>query len=242
MEVKAILDALPWPVVVCGRSGEAQLVNRALLSLLGGQLHEDGLTELAAQLDQEGLFGRRVSQCPLQVALRRADGQLFSLQAKVTSAGAAAQQVAVVLLEAGSIRRSKAQAKPEPTAAQPGAAGRARVLVVDDEDMVRMVVVAVLVQNGYEVVEAKDGEEAIRKCEAGSFDLALVDLFMPRLNGLETLKELRQRQPRMQGVILSGVADVTEFSKGESEAIFLQKPFDNLELVQMVARILSGRI
>src|SRR5206468_1339368 len=75
--------------------------------------------------------------------------------------------------------------------------GREAILLVDDEEMVRLVARAILGYRGYTITEAVDGEEALQKYREtpGGFDLVLLDLHMPKLNGWDTLARLRQLDP-----------------------------------------------
>src|SRR5262249_19186483 len=77
----------------------------------------------------------------------------------------------------------------------PAAAGVAmsRVLVVDDESGIRKVVRDALEREGHEVETAVDGQEALDLCEQGAFDLIVTDLAMPRMSGLELVREIRQK-------------------------------------------------
>ncbi len=68
-----------------------------------------------------------------------------------------------------------------------------RVLVADDEPAIRKVVRDALERDGHEVVAAIDGQEALERFEEGAFDLVVTDLAMPRMDGLELVKEIRRR-------------------------------------------------
>ncbi|MCI0538251.1 MAG: response regulator [Verrucomicrobiales bacterium] len=122
--------------------------------------------------------------------------------------------------------------------------GRETILLVDDEEMVRMVVRAVLGYRGYAIVEVTNGEEALQKLtdKPARFDLVLLDLNMPKMDGWETLRRLRQIQPTVPVIVLSGdsteelAARITE----AGAAVILQKPFDNLELLRQVRRMLDA--
>ncbi len=70
-----------------------------------------------------------------------------------------------------------------------------RVLVADDEPAIRKVVRDALEREGHEVVAAIDGQEALERFEDGTFELVVTDLAMPRVDGLELVKELRRRSP-----------------------------------------------
>ena len=121
--------------------------------------------------------------------------------------------------------------------------GRERILVVDDEELVRMVTKAVLAYRGYQVTEAEDGEDAVEKytMSATPFDLILMDLHMPRLNGYDALLKIRQQFPSARAILLSGGVHEPDSMFGNLEGVaFLQKPFENQELVLLVRRMLDS--
>ena len=127
------------------------------------------------------------------------------------------------------------------------AESKGRILVVDDEDLVRMIIRAILVQKGYRVVEAEDGMDAVGKVARGeeAFDLILIDLNMPRLNGYEALQQIRRIDPGLRAIMLSGGVEERDVIGARSlgGVGFLQKPFENEELLQMVRESLrSGRL
>ena len=121
--------------------------------------------------------------------------------------------------------------------------GRERILVVDDEELVRMVTKAVLAYRGYEIVEAEDGEDAVAKYRqaAPPFDLVLMDLHMPRLNGRDALLRIRESHPGSKFVLLSGglQEEAAEGAASLEGVAFLHKPFDNQELVRLVRQMLD---
>jgi CheY-like chemotaxis protein len=120
--------------------------------------------------------------------------------------------------------------------------GKERVLVVDDEELVRLVTKAVLAYRGYQVTEAGDGKEAVEKyaAAAGAFDLVLMDLHMPRLNGFEALKRIRELNPRAKAIVLSGGVHEPEDRPALLDNVaFLHKPFENQELLRQVRRMLD---
>jgi DNA-binding response OmpR family regulator len=82
--------------------------------------------------------------------------------------------------------------------------GTARVLVVDDDRTVSRVLARVLAAEGHEVYTAPDGEAALAQAAARPFDLVLLDMAMPRLDGLATLQRLRARGLEARVVMLSG--------------------------------------
>lgn len=84
----------------------------------------------------------------------------------------------------------------------------ARILVIDDEPSLREYVRAVLEKEGHEVEEARDGNEGLAACDREPVELALVDLIMPRKDGVRTIEELRKRHPRTAIVVVTGAAPV----------------------------------
>jgi CheY-like chemotaxis protein len=118
-----------------------------------------------------------------------------------------------------------------------------RVLIVDDEDMVRSVLKAVLGYGGYQVTEAMDGEDAVERYAKAlpPFDVVLMDLHMPRLNGYDALNRIRALNPKAKAVFLSGGARDTEEQniRHLQDVAFLHKPFENRELLEVVARMLG---
>jgi CheY-like chemotaxis protein len=80
----------------------------------------------------------------------------------------------------------------------------AKILIVDDEKIVRDLLRTVLEHDGHTVAEALDGLEALEAHEAEAFDLVIVDLIMPRKNGLDTVLELRAQRPETRFVVMTG--------------------------------------
>jgi CheY-like chemotaxis protein len=86
-----------------------------------------------------------------------------------------------------------------------------RILVVDDERAVRDTLAALLRKEGYRVVVAESGHTAVSAIEAFMFDLLIVDIFMPGLNGLETIKIFRKDAPDVRIIAMSGYASGSGF-------------------------------
>ncbi len=116
------------------------------------------------------------------------------------------------------------------------------MLVVDDEPAVRQIVCKMLRSFGVEVVEAEDGEAALMEIGRASnqFSLVLLDITMPKLDGMETLPRIRAMNPTLPVVIMSGYAQSdTEFRRTKHKASgFLQKPFSVDELKTMIRSVL----
>jgi CheY-like chemotaxis protein len=121
--------------------------------------------------------------------------------------------------------------------------GKERILVVDDEELVRMVIRAILVHRGYQVIEADNGEAAVAKylLAPDDFDLILIDMNMPRLSGRDALVQIRQRHPHVRAIILSGGMEDPDHgtAPGLEGVVFFRKPFDNQELLRTVRKSLD---
>jgi CheY-like chemotaxis protein len=83
-----------------------------------------------------------------------------------------------------------------------------RILVVDDEEALRVVLSAELEGEGYQVTSAADGQEAINILTTKEFDLILLDIKMPNVDGFEVLKFVKERWPQTKVVMLTGFADL----------------------------------
>lgn len=82
----------------------------------------------------------------------------------------------------------------------------ARILVVDDDSMIRMVVKSILERQGHSVVLAECGPDGAEAIEAYAFDIAIVDIFMPDMNGLATIKAFGKTAPGLPIIVMSGYA------------------------------------
>ena len=112
------------------------------------------------------------------------------------------------------------------------AAPAARVLVVDDEEDLRVLVSRLLRDNGYEVQEAADGEEALTRIEAERPQLLVLDLVMPRLDGWGVLARLAAQPEPLPVVVLTARGDYDSFARAvrEGAAGYVFKPFRFHEL------------
>jgi two-component system cell cycle sensor histidine kinase/response regulator CckA len=119
------------------------------------------------------------------------------------------------------------------------------VLIVDDEEPLRRFVDRVLTQAGYTTATAADGPEAIEAAaKLGSFDLLVTDLMMPQMTGDELARRLRQSQPSLKVLYLTGFSDrlfKEKVTLWEDEA-FLEKPCSIKGLMEAVALLLFRRL
>jgi DNA-binding NtrC family response regulator len=117
-----------------------------------------------------------------------------------------------------------------------------RILVVDDEEALRTVLSSELEGEGYNVAMAADGEEAITILNSRDFDLILLDIKMPNVDGFEVLKHVKQNKPATKVIMLTGFADLKNAieSKKLGAEDFVSKPYDLVDLLTTVERVLSG--
>ncbi|MGE5313965.1 MAG: response regulator [Acidobacteriota bacterium] len=116
------------------------------------------------------------------------------------------------------------------------------VLVVDDEDALRSVLSTELLSEGYTVDTAADGDDAIAVLQQKSFDLVLLDIKMPRVDGFEVLRFIKQRYPSTKVIMLTGFADLKNAieSKKLGAEDFVSKPYDLVDLLTTIERVLSA--
>jgi CheY-like chemotaxis protein len=120
-------------------------------------------------------------------------------------------------------------------------AGSETLLVVEDQERLRTVVALVLRGFGYQVLTAKDADEAARVVEAhpGPIDLLLTDVIMPRTSGPLLAERIQGMRPGVKVVFMSGYAADEMGGRLEKGAAFLQKPFGPEELARAVRKALS---
>lgn len=117
-----------------------------------------------------------------------------------------------------------------------------RILVVDDEDALRTVLSAELEGEGYRVSSAGDGEEAINTLRGQAFDLILLDIKMPKVDGFEVLKFVKEQNPATKVIMLTFFADLKnaiELKKLGAEDL-VSKPYDLVDLLTTIEGVLSG--
>ena len=117
-----------------------------------------------------------------------------------------------------------------------------RAIVADDEPIVLRATAAVLRQIGFEVVTASDGAEAVKHflSNPSEFDLVLLDLTMPKMNGLEATQKIFQARSDAKVVLMSGYSEEAAISAADRPpSAFLEKPFQFEKLKQLLKELFS---
>ncbi|MGE5279525.1 MAG: response regulator [Deltaproteobacteria bacterium] len=118
---------------------------------------------------------------------------------------------------------------------------KSRILVIDDEEVIRDLLAQTLTRRGYHVEPAEDGPAALKKVSSGFFNLLITDLKLPGMNGIEVLKQIKKVNPYIEVIIITGYPTI----ETAVEAIkvgafdFLCKPFDIAEIVAVIQRCLE---
>jgi len=121
----------------------------------------------------------------------------------------------------------------------------ATILLAEDDDIVRGSLRLLLESNSYTLLEARDGEEALRlfRTHQGTIDLLITDLAMPNMNGRELVKRVKSFRPGLPVMYISGKHSSPLLKQAvlNEGANFLAKPFSYKKLVQKVQELLDGR-
>lgn len=116
-----------------------------------------------------------------------------------------------------------------------------RILLAEDEEVLRMLVVDTLEDEGYLIDEACDGEEAYELIRQNDYDLILLDYMMPVYTGLELIEMIRKDQNQTKIMMLSAKSQTSDQQKVlEAGAdFFMSKPFSPIQLVERIEEILG---
>ena len=116
-----------------------------------------------------------------------------------------------------------------------------RILVADDDRTTRFAISSMLKKAGYAVTAAKDGAEALRNIQKKSFDLVFLDIWMPKLTGLEVLARVRAGKSRPKIIIMTSYSTPETLLRAIREQAYeyLSKPFPPKETVEVAARALK---
>jgi DNA-binding response OmpR family regulator len=120
----------------------------------------------------------------------------------------------------------------------------ARVLIIEDETALRVLMREVLEKAGYDVLEAVDGEQGMRLFSEQPCEVVITDILMPNKEGLETILELSEQAPDVKMIAISGGGvglgdDLLDMAKDFGAQYALRKPISMKSLVKMVTELLN---
>ncbi len=256
------LDAAADGIVLVGADGRIRDVNRAALELFGYERNE--LVGVVIERLVPGRLRRRhvnhrtayaenPRPRPMGLALRlqglRRDGSEVPVEISLApmDEGPSRSIVAIVrdATEQRNLRGVITDISQQPSAGEPAAeaadARRATLLLVEDEPALRTLVVTMLEEQGYAVLHAGNGLDAIAVAErhVGAIDLLVTDVVMPRLSGPELARQLQTLRPGLEVLFMSGYDDSRLVNRGvqKTNVNLLVKPFTPDQLIDRVAEL-----
>jgi two-component system response regulator FlrC len=118
-----------------------------------------------------------------------------------------------------------------------------RILIIDDDANVRKTLSSILSEEGYLIATTENGKQALKAAEKELFDLALIDVELPGIKGTELLQMLKERQPRMVKIIITGFPSFENAMKSVNEGAdgFVLKPFEPEKLLKIIRKHLDER-
>lgn len=119
----------------------------------------------------------------------------------------------------------------------------AHILVVDDESAIRAALKKLLKNQNYDVSVASNGEEALKVLEEGIVDVALVDLVMPKMDGIELIQKMKRIQPQITPIVITGFGTITSAVQAMKAGAFhyITKPFELDDVASIITAALESR-
>jgi DNA-binding NtrC family response regulator len=119
---------------------------------------------------------------------------------------------------------------------------RERILVVDDEEIVRDIITVILDNDGFAALGVCGGAEALAELDKGFFRLVITDVMMPKMNGIELIAAVRDRWPKVETVVISGHGSEATKNKLDMLGVFgyLDKPIKAVDLVSIAREAVKG--
>jgi len=113
-----------------------------------------------------------------------------------------------------------------------------KILVVDDENIIRKLLTDVLLEDGHQVMLANNGKEAVNKVRQESFDLIFSDVHMPEMNGLDAVKIIKKLDKKIVIVMMDSFPDVmAELAQKEGAVTCIHKPFELQEIRNIIKEV-----
>lgn len=118
-----------------------------------------------------------------------------------------------------------------------------QILVIEDDDSLRHLLVRALTEEGYQVADARDGVQGMKRRHNRPSDLIITDIFMPQKDGLELIMELRRRPPHVPLIAISGGGQfgdlqILDAARKLGAIYTIEKPFHLPDLIALVNRLL----
>jgi len=116
-----------------------------------------------------------------------------------------------------------------------------KILVADDQESMRLIISGMLQEKGHNVTTAEDGLQAFDLFKNGDFDLIVADVNMPRLNGLEFLKKVKELKPSARVVFVTGMLEETVRVGAENLGLagLVLKPFQKADALEVIEKALA---
>ena len=117
--------------------------------------------------------------------------------------------------------------------------GAGRILIVDDEENMRKTLADILRDEVYQVATAATGEEAVELCSKQDFDVVLMDVRMPGIDGVEAFRRIRRHREGVRVILMSAydVVSLKEAALDEGAIAFLSKPLDVQKVIQLIGEV-----
>lgn len=117
-----------------------------------------------------------------------------------------------------------------------------KILIIDDSPIIRAMLVEILSDDGYVVETAVNGQEGAARALQDDYCVIICDIHMPRMNGLETVREILTSKPSSKIILTDSFPDkLADQARKEGALCCLQKPFDVVELRGLINQVKSGR-
>ena len=117
-----------------------------------------------------------------------------------------------------------------------------KILIVDDSRLVRIKLKAELFDRGHTVIEARDGQEALRRIADKAPEAVFLDIILPKLDGREVLRRLRETHPNLPVAMLSSAASEENiaFAREHGALMFIHKPYSDQEISAALAKMMQS--
>jgi CheY-like chemotaxis protein len=116
-----------------------------------------------------------------------------------------------------------------------------KILVIDDEPIIRKLLSEVFFDDGHEVTCASNGAEALSKVRKKSFDIIFSDVHMPEMNGMETVKTIKRMNKEVDIIIMDSYPDaISQLARKEGAVACIHKPFELSEIRDVIRKVERG--